>query len=103
MKYLISAFKKVKWLSWAILGLVVLVVMWFFRTLFTANPEGPARLPEVPKKLKEKVAKAEEDSLAAKVKAKAEADKAKEILDRTAKIDDDAERRKALADALRNM
>lgn len=103
MKYIVSALKKIKWLSWAVLAALVLAVMWFFRTLFTADPSAPAKLPEVPDKLKKKVAKAEEDSLTAKVKAKAEAEKAKEVLDRAAEIEDDAERRKSLADALRNL
>ena len=103
MKFIKSVFNRAKWLVWAILAVAAVAVLWFFRTLFTADPKAPARLPEVPDALKKKVAKAEEDALIARVEAKAEAEHAKEILDNAATINDGEERRKRLAEALRNL
>ena len=103
MKWLISIFKRTKWVAWAVLAVATVAVVWFFRTLFTADPKAPARLPEVPAALKYKVAKAEEDALIARVEASVEAEKAKELLDEAAAIDDGVERRKRLAEALRRL
>jgi hypothetical protein len=92
-----------KWVAWVVIAVAVVVVLWLARTLFTRNPYAPTKLPEVPDALKKKVQKAEEDALIARVKANAEADAAKKILDTAAEIDDGEERRKRLAEALRNL
>lgn len=103
MKWLTAMFKQTKWVVWAVIATAAVVALWLLRTLFTADPEAPARLPEVPPKLKAKVAKAEEDALVARVEARVEAEKAKAILDEAASADDDKERRKRLAEALRRL
>ncbi len=103
MKRLVSWVKSLRWVAWAVLAVVVVLVIWFVRGLFSGPKTGTGRLPEVPKKLKEKVAKVEESSLIAKVEARVEADKAKEALDEIAKIDDGKERRKRLAEMLNGL
>lgn len=92
-----------KWIALVVIAVAVVVVLWLARTLFTRDPHAPARLPEVPDALKKKVQKAEEDALIARVKANAEAEAAKKILDDAATIDDGEERRKRLAEALRQL
>jgi len=95
-----AALKFSKYVALAVIGFAVLVGLWLMRTLFTADPAAPAKLPEVPKKLKEKVEKAEEAALVARVEARVEATEAKKLLDEAADIDDGKERRKRLADML---
>ena len=48
-----AVFKYSKYAALAIIGFAVLIGLWLLRTLFTADPSAPAKLPEVPKKLKE--------------------------------------------------
>jgi hypothetical protein len=98
-----AALKLTKYAALAVLGFAVLIGLWLLRTLFTADPSAPAKLPEVPKKLKEKVEKAEEEALIARVEARVEATQSKELLDEAAAIEDGEERRKRLADMLRRL
>jgi len=102
MKTLAAMFKKVRWLSWAILGFAVVVVLWVVRGLFAGRKPGAVGLPEVPDKLKAKVQKAEEEALVARVEATVEAEQSKKVLDDVAAIEDGAERRRRLAEFIRN-
>ena len=103
MKRLVSWIKSLRWVAWAILAFVVVLVIWLVKGLFDGPKTGTGRLPEVPQKLKEKVAKVEEAALVSKVEARVEAEKAKEALDEIAEIDDGKERRKRLAEMLRGL
>jgi hypothetical protein len=103
MSKLKAVLKFSKYIAMAVIGFAVLVVLWSLRTLFTADPSAPAKLPEVPKKLKEKVEKAEEEALIARVEARVEAAESKKILDEAANIEDGKERRKRLAEQLRRL
>ena len=103
MKRLVSWIKSLRWVAWAILAFVVVLVIWLVKGLFDGPKTGPGRLPEAPKKLKEKVAKVEEAALVSKVEARVEAEKAKEALDEIAKVDDGKERRKRLAEMLNGL
>ena len=94
--------KKTKWVAWAVVGFVAVVVIWTLRGLFNGpRHAGPTVLPPVPEKLREKVDKAEEEALKAKVEATVKAEEAKEELAEIATISDGAERRKRLAERLR--
>lgn len=95
-----ALFKRFEWLLWVILGVAAVVGLWLVRTLFTKDPDAPAKLPEVPDALKKKIAKVEEQALIERVKATAEADHAREVLQEVAKEDDGKKRREQLAAAL---
>lgn len=99
-----TTFKRMKWLLLAILALGVVVVTWVLRSLFGGpKAEGPSRLPPVPPKLQEKVDKAEEEALKARVEAKVTAETDKKELEEIGKIADGKERRKRLADKLKQL
>ena len=92
--------KRFEWVLWLIIGVAAVVGLWLVRTLFTKDPDAPARLPEVPDKLKKKIEKVEEQALIERVKVKAEADHAREVLEEVAKEDDGKKRREKLAQVL---
>ncbi len=93
-----------KWLLWTVLAFGVAVVTWLLRSLFSGHtPEGPTKLPTIPAKLQAKVDKAEEEALKARVEATVTAVEDKKELEEIAKIPDGKERRKRLADKLRQL
>lgn len=103
MKWLISKFKGAKWLAWAGLGVVAVVILFIVRGLFSGPKTPGKRLPEVPNALKEKVEKAEEGALIARVEARVKAEEATKELEEIAAVDDGAERRKRLAEMLNGL
>lgn len=92
-------FAKSRWVLWAILGFLVVLVLAILRGfLDPKKKEAEPGLPPVPKALQDKVNKAEEDGLKARVEATVKAEEQKKQLDEVLKIDDGAERRKRLAE-----
>jgi hypothetical protein len=104
MKKLVAWVKSIKWLAYAVLAVSFGVLLLILRNLFFGpKPKGPERLPDVPPKLREKVEKAEEAALRAKVEANVTAEAEKKAVEEILKIDDGKERRRRLAEKLRNL
>jgi hypothetical protein len=98
-----ASLAKARWALWAAIGLAAVVGLWAVRNLFSGKPHaGPSFLPPVPPKLQAKVDKVEEEALKAKVEAAVRAEESKKVLEEIAAIPDGAERRKRLAEKLRN-
>lgn len=97
---------KSKWFFLAAAGVCLMIFGVILRGLFHSpkdTPSGTGRLPEVPRPLQEKVRKAEEAAMIAKAESKLTAEVKINELNEIKKIDDGAERRKKLAELLKDV
>jgi hypothetical protein len=94
-----------RWGVWAALSMLATALLVIFRGL-VIRPKGDEKrvvLPEVPPTLKKKVEKVEEAALVSKVKAAAKSETQRETLNEIAKVPDGSERRKQLANLLKDL
>lgn len=104
MKKLTAWLKSMKWVVYVVIATGLGILLLVLRNIFAGpKPKGPERLPDVPPKLREKVAQVEEEALKAKIEAKVTAEAEKKEVEEILKIDDGKERRKRLAEKLRNL
>ena len=96
-----SILKNLKWIGLVVLSIVAAIVVAILRPRSPLPPKGGEAIPPPPRPLQDAVDRAEEAALVAKVKAKVEADNTTEALTEISKIDNGAERRKALAALLK--
>ena len=101
---MIAWLKSAKWVVYLVLATIVGVLALTLRKLFVIpRPEGPTRLPDIPPALRAKVEKAQEEAIKAKIEAKVTAEADKKDIVEILQIDDGIERRKRLADKLRQL
>jgi hypothetical protein len=104
MKSFLAWLKSAKWIALVVLAVGAGVLLLVLRKMFWGpKPEGPTRLPDVPPALQKKVEKAQEEAIKAKVEAKITAEIDKKEVEEILQIDDGAERRKRLAEKLKNL
>ena len=109
MKARLKAYwKRFKWVVIAACSVVVMVVVFVLRGLFSSRKlpkeedEGP-QLPPIDARIKEQVKQAEEEATVARIEARVRAQTDREQLERIAKVKDGAERRRRLAAMLRRL
>lgn len=96
--------KSAKWVLYLVLAVTAGILLLTLRKLFVLpRPDGPTRLPDVPPALRAKVEHAQEEALKAKIEAKTTAEADKKDLVEILQVDDGIERRRRLADKLRQL
>ncbi len=96
--------KHIKWLFWGLIAAVTIFLTVIFKGL-KVEPQGESRkkktsIPPLPEKVKKRVQHAEEQALVVRAKAKAREEADLEQLETIRQIDNDAERRKRLAELM---
>jgi fatty acid-binding protein DegV len=96
--------KHIKWLFWGLIAAVTVFLTVIFKGLKVEPKEGVRKkktsIPPLPEKVKKRVQHAEEQALVVRAKAKAREQVQLEQLETIRKIDNDAERRKRLAELM---
>lgn len=96
--------KQIKWWMWVLLAVVVGFLFWMVSPfIFSKDSHTKPIQPTLPKAVQEKLDTAHEEALEAKVEARVEAEADKEKLEEIRSVDNGKERRKQLAEFLRNL
>lgn len=95
--------KKAKWVAWAVVAAVAVILPLVLRRLFTSPTDNEWQTPPVPTSIQNQVAQAQEDAQVAEAQAKAKADTQQTQLKQILTVSDAVERRKQLATFLQGL